>query len=715
MEFKILGPLEVVDDGGVTVPLPTGKQGALLARLVLDANHVVALRGLIDDLWGDLAPDSAAKTVQIYVSQLRKRLGKEPIRTRPPGYLLAVEPQQVDLFRFEQLLAEGKQALEQDDPSHAATLLRDALGLWRGPALEEFSEPFAQPESARLEELRLQALEERIEADLMLGRHADLISELEPHLAHHPLRERLRAQQLLALYRCGRHADALAAYQEYRQLLDDQLGIEPSTRLKQLQRRILQQDPQLEIAQPSPGRSPLRLGPAAAVGLPSGQAEIRYARSGDVRIAYQVIGEGDVDVMLVHGWVCTFQPGWENASIAAFYRRLASMGRLILFDKRGTGLSDRVPADRLPDLETRMDDVRAVLDAVGSDRAAMLGISEGGSMTTLFAATHPERVIALVLLGTFARMMQAADYPVGISEHEYRRRLVSLDEDDWALTTTKEWLARVAPSVLYDEEALRWYVSYVQRGASPAANRALRLMNREIDIRNVLPTIVVPTLVLFRADEVHAERTRFMAESIPGAKLVALPGEEHLPWEGDQGSLLAEIERFLAATGAENVELDRVLVTVLFTDIVDSTARAVELGDRAWQQLLDRYYALVRSRLTRFRGRLIDAAEDGVLAVFDGPGRAIHCACAISGDVRLLGLEVRTGLHTGEVERENGSVRGVAVQIGARVAAEAPPGEVLVSSTVKDLVAGSGIAFADRGEHSLEGIPGEWRLFAVQT
>jgi class 3 adenylate cyclase len=390
------------------------------------------------------------------------------------------------------------------------------------------------------------------------------------------------------------------------------------------------------------------------------------------------------------------------------------MGRLILFDKRGTGLSDRVSPERLPDLETRMDDVRAVLDAVGSRRAVVLGFSEGGSMSTLFAATHPDRTHALVLVGTFPRMMRAPDFPIGHTEDVYRQRFAGLDRDDWAQSVTKEWLGRVAPDLVSDEDAVRWYISYVMRGASPAAVGALWRMNQQIDIRGVLPTIAVPTLVAFRAQEYFGERTRFMGEHIPGARVVELPGNDHLPWEGDQVKLLDEVERFLSGV-EEDVEPNRVLATLLFTDLVGSTRKAAELGDRAWQELLTMHHRVVRAQLARFRGHEVDMAGDGVFATFDGPARAVRCAAAIRDGLAGLELEIRAGIHTGEIEQADGGVRGIAVHIAARISAEASGGEVLVSSTVKDIVAGSGIEFEERGERELHGVPGTWRLFTAIT
>lgn len=333
-------------------------------------------------------------------------------------------------------------------------------------------------------------------------------------------------------------------------------------------------------------------------------------------------------------------------------------------------------------------------------------------MSTLFAATHPARTLGLVLVGTFPRMMRAPDYPIGHTDDVYRRRFAGLEEDDWASTVTREWLGRVAPDLLRDDDAVRWYVSYIMRGASPGAVGAMWRMNQQIDIRDVLPTIAVPTLVAFRSDEYFGERTRFMGEHIPGARVIELPGNDHLPWEGDREALLDEIERFLSVV-SEEVEPNRVLATLLFTDLVGSTAKAAELGDRAWQDLLTEHDRVVRAQLARYRGLEVDMAGDGVFATFDGPARAVRCAAAIRDELKAIGFETRAGVHTGEIEQANGGARGIAVHIAARISALARPGEVLVSGTVKDIVAGSGIAFAERGEHELDGVPGAWRLFTA--
>jgi pimeloyl-ACP methyl ester carboxylesterase len=439
----------------------------------------------------------------------------------------------------------------------------------------------------------------------------------------------------------------------------------------------------------------------------------RYAKSGDVNIAYQVVGDGPLDLILVHGWVQSFDAGWEIEPIERFYLRLASFSRLILFDKRGTGLSDRVALDDLPTLETRMDDMRAVMDEVGVERAAVLGHSEGGSMCALFAATYPDRTQALVMCGSAARTRWAPDYPLGATDDviaELERSIL----DDWGVDVIRSLLHQLAPSIVDDEELVQAHTRAALRAASPAAAAALTRMSAMIDIRHVLPAIRVPTLVLHRADEVLAEASRYVGERIPGAKVVELPGSDHMPWLGDQDAALDEIEEFL--TGVRpHPTLDRVLATVLFTDIVGSTELAADLGDRRWRELLEQHNALVRRELTRFRGRELGTAGDGFLATFDGPARAVACAVSIRDGAKALGVRIRFGLHTGELELAGSEVRGIAVHTGARVASKARPGEVLASSTVKDLVAGSGLEFEDRGSHELKGVPGEWQLYAVST
>jgi pimeloyl-ACP methyl ester carboxylesterase len=437
----------------------------------------------------------------------------------------------------------------------------------------------------------------------------------------------------------------------------------------------------------------------------------RYARSGSVHIAYQVIGQGPMDLVLVPGWLSHLESVWEEPGLARLLERLATFSRLILFDKRGTGLSDRVPEAELPTLEQRMSDVQAVMEAAGSERAALLGVSEGGPMCALFAATYPERTTALIMYGSYPRWVRADDYPWAMTREQHEQAM-AVFEQRWGEPIG---LKVFAPSVAADEGFRQRWGRLLRQSASPAAAVALYRMNIEIDIRHVLPTIHVPTLLIHRSgDQVtDVAGSRFMAERIPGARLVELPGVDHVAWVGDSDAIVDEIEEFL--TGARPVaEPDRVLATVLFVDMVGSTERAVAMGDRRWREVLTGYREAVRRELGRFRGREVDMAGDGFLATFDGPARAVRCASSVKEAVRPLGLEVRAGLHTGEVELMGDRVAGIAVHIGARVGALADPGEVLVSSTVKDLVAGSGLRFVDRGAQALKGVPGEWRLFAVE-
>jgi len=439
------------------------------------------------------------------------------------------------------------------------------------------------------------------------------------------------------------------------------------------------------------------------------QPETRYARSGDVSIAYQVSGEGPFDVVYVPGFVSHVELGWTTPPMATAWSRLASISRLIVFDKRGTGMSDRVAG--APTLETRMDDVRAVMDAVNSERAALFGISEGGPMSVLFAATYPERTSALILYGTIAKGSWAPDYPWG-PMGEGREEWYEEIRREWGGPYGTDWWA---PSATNDERFKQWWAKYLRQGASPGAVITLFRMNFDIDIRHVLPAVSIPTLVLHRTGDqaVPVGGGRYIAEHIPNAKYVELAGNDHLWWVGDSDAIINESEEFL--TGARGIsEPERVLATVLFTDIVDSTKRAAEMGDRQWRDLLDTHNAMMRKELTRFRGVEIKTLGDGFMATFDGPARAIRCARAMGASLRLLGIEIRAGLHTGECELMGNDIGGIAVHIAARVAAKASSGEVLVSSTVKDLVVGSGIQFSDHGVHSLKGIPGEWRLFMVE-
>jgi class 3 adenylate cyclase len=439
--------------------------------------------------------------------------------------------------------------------------------------------------------------------------------------------------------------------------------------------------------------------------------ETRYARSGDLHIAYQVVGEGP-PLVVSDQWFGNVDAQWDFPPMERLLRRFASFSRLVLFDKRGTGLSDPVPMRAAPALEEWMDDLRAVLDDAGIDRTAVLCGVGATSMGVLFAATYPERVTSLVVVNGYARMARTPDYPWGRSSEEIRDYVESV-EKAWGKPGTMDFLA---PSVADDEELRRVFARYERQWASPGAYTAFTSVREGNDVRHVLPSIRVPTLVIHRSGARFApcDGGRYLAEQIAGARFMEVPGIDTYIWAGDIEPILGDVEEFITGT-RRPPETDRVLATVLFTDIVESTKRAAELGDAAWKELLAKHDELIRRELRRFRGREIDTAGDGFLATFDGPARAIRCAESVRDGARHLGLEIRAGLHTGEVELAGEKVRGIAVHIGARVAGMAAPGEMLVSSTVKDLVAGSGIEFEERGVHRLKGVPDQWRIFAVKA
>jgi class 3 adenylate cyclase len=439
--------------------------------------------------------------------------------------------------------------------------------------------------------------------------------------------------------------------------------------------------------------------------------ETRYAKAGDgTYLAYQAFGEGDQHLLWVPGFATHLEVFWEYPPAARFLRRLATIARVIWFDRRGTGLSDRV--SRLPDLERMTDDVGAVLDTAGSERAILFGEGgDGGGVCALFAASFPQRATALIWWGASPRSAWAPDYPWGITVEQFLADEAFIEEAWGSNDTVAELVRRVGgASIADDTEARQWWAKLYRYAATPAAAVALSRMWFETDVRNILPAIHVPTLLISSQQREEYANT---ASSIPGAVLAEVPSPDRPPWRGDQDALFSVLGRFLDSVRDEKVAFDRVLATVLFTDIVGSADKASSLGDRAWKELLERHHSLVRGLLVRFGGREVDTAGDGFFATFDGPARAIRCAIAIAESVQRLGLEVRTGLHTGEVETIAGKVGGIAVMIGARIGAIAEPSEVLVSSTVKDLVAGSGLSFEPRGEYELNGIPDRWWLYRV--
>jgi len=439
--------------------------------------------------------------------------------------------------------------------------------------------------------------------------------------------------------------------------------------------------------------------------------DTRYAKSGTVNIAYQTVGDGPIDLVFAPGWISNVELGWEDPATALFYERLASFSRLILFDKRGTGLSDRVSDEHPPTLEERADDLRAVLDAVGSDRAVLFGVSEGGNMCVVFAATHPDRTAALITHGIFAKRIWSADYPWAPTVAERQAWLDGL-ADRWSGGEMD--LTTIAPSVAGDAAVRAAFARRSRLSVSPSAAVALGRMNTEIDIRAILPVISVPTLMFHAVGDRDAkiEEGRWIASRIPGARLIELPTDDHIPYYANQDAVVTAVQEFVTGTRPAP-QGDRFLATVLFTDIVNGTVKAAELGDAGWRSLIESHHAVVRRELERFRGTEIDTAGDGFFATFDGPARAVRCALEIRDAVRSLGLEIRAGVHTGECETIAGKTGGIAVIIGSRVREQAAPGDVLATSTVKDLTAGSGLRFVPQGTRKLKGVPDEWQIFSA--
>jgi DNA-binding SARP family transcriptional activator/pimeloyl-ACP methyl ester carboxylesterase len=690
VEFRVLGPLEVMADGQ-SLGLTGARARAVLAVLLMHPNQVVSSDRLLEELWPGQPADKATDSLQVRLSELRRALRSAGeagrLVTRPPGYLLRVAPGEVDALRFEELAAEGGTALAAGDAVTAAQCLDQALALWHGPALGDFDTvPSARVEAGRLEEQRLAAQESRAEALLACGRHRELIAELETLTAAHPLRERFWYQRMLALYRAGRQADALRAYRELRDLLVAELAIEPGPELRELHARILRQDPVLDG--PVPEQAPA--GPDAV-------PRTRYVQTSDgIHIAFQVIGAGEPDMVLVPGLMSHLELVWEDRETADFYQRLAGLGRLIMFDKRDTGMSDRAPGAM--SLEERMEDVRAVMQAAGSSRAVLFGYSEGAPMSILFAATYPERVSGLILASASARWFPAPGYPCGQGTQEMYDALWDIAAHRWGQGASIEWYL---PSRAHSARARQLLGRFERMAVNPSAFLRLMQMIHDIDVRAVLPAIHVPTLVIQRlGDRITPPcHGRYLASHISGARYFEQPGDHSLRFagSGDSDALCAEIAAFLPTTSPPG-DPDRVLATILHVKPADVAAHGPE-----------RRRDLVRGH----RGRLIMNGADGLLATFDAPGQAIRCAAAVQADAAAAGIQLRAGIHTGEVDLVGENIEGASVRITGEVAALARPAEILVSRTVKDLVAGTGIAFAERGRHVLKDIADEWPLYAV--
>ncbi len=693
LALRLLGDVELTRGTETLALPPSRKTRALLAYLAVTGRPHRRDR-LCTLLW-DVADDprgalrwSLTKLRPLVDDAQHTRLvaDRETVAFHPAGM-------RVDVLALRAALAGGVDAAATPDLIALAGEVRGEL--LEGLELTEFREfhawCVAERESLHVLHVRLlhavvARLRETPDAALP---HARRLVELAP------LDEDARAALVALLGATGRRREAEEHYATGTKVLDEH-GVRRTGALATAWHR----------ERPAPRTA--AQGRATPRPSPAGPPRTQYARNGDVSLAYQIVGEGP-DLVLLPGWVSHVEHAWDEPSYSAFLRRLATFCRLVLVDRRGTGLSD--PVAELPTLEQRADDVRAVMDAAGIARATIFGISEGGPMSMLLAATHPERVASLVLYGTFARGTACPEYPWRYSARGAERAL-DLIANHWGTGTVATFLA---PSIAGDAHLIDAWGRFERLSVSPGQARTLFRMMMDIDVRHVVPAITVPTLVLHRAGDqiATAPNGRWIAEQIAGARYVELPGNDHFAWTEGLHTILDEVEEFVTGTRPAP-EPDRVLVTVLFVDIAGSTARLAELGDRGWSDLLARHHALVRAELARHRGHEVNTAGDSFLATFDGPARAVRCACAIADGVRALGLAVRAGLHTGECTVAGGEVQGLAVHIGARVAAAADPGEVLASSTVKDLVAGSGLRFSSRGAHELSGVPGEWTLYRVE-
>lgn len=705
---RLCGSLMVEIDGRDAVDaVPAGQARSLLAYLLTRDERCAERGALIDVVWPNGAPKDPQAHLRVVLTRLRRALAPATLEGRQQLRLALPAPVWVDMEAARQAIETARADARNARWSSALEHAQAALALLRAGFLPGQEGEWAQDERRANEELELEALEWTARSGLALG-GAELAGaqraarELVSRSAFRETGHRLLMEALAAT---GDVAEALQVYEELRCLLRDELGVAPAAELQALHRRLL-------AGESGPARAaPVRHGARTVVRRGIAPAPTRYARNGEISLAYQVVGDGPTTLLLVTGWVLPVEAIWEDPAYVRFVERLASSFRVVLWDKRGTGLSDRVAVDRLPTLEERMDDIRAVLDAAGAERPAIAGLSEGAVLAALFGAAHPERTRALVLYGGWGAT---------VGDESYRAMPGRERFEEFAVDVQRSWddmgpfLALWAPTYEHDPAVREWWTRALHRGASPASAVAWLRMLVDFDIRAVVGAIHTPTLVLHRAGDrmIAVENGRWLARNIPGAEYVELAGDDHLWWLGDQDALLDEVERFLVGA-APGREPERVLATVLFTDIVDSTRRAAELGDRRWRDLVARHEAIVRDRLARFRGHEVKTLGDGFLSRFDGPARAIRCAAAIRDGVRPLGLELRAGLHTGEVEVVEDDVHGIAVAIAARVASTAAPGEVIVSRTVRDLVAGSGIEFEDRGTHVLTGIADDWQLYAL--
>jgi DNA-binding SARP family transcriptional activator/pimeloyl-ACP methyl ester carboxylesterase len=685
VQVSLLGSLKVEVESGDVV-ITAAKERSLLAALALNPDRVVDTDALVDALWGDAPPTTARKTLQTYVSNLRRALGSDVIVTEPAGYLLRIDADAVDVSRFRALVRAGEDTLRAGFIDLARARLGEAVAQWRGEPLAGVAPHTGLAvETVRLREEYLGAVETRIGADLAAGCGGELVAELEVLVREHPFRERLWAHLMVALYRGGRQADALAACGRARTILREELGLDPGGELRRVEQAVLEHDPTLQA-------SPARPAPTPAT-LTAARPPVRYARAADgVHVAYRIVGDGPIDIIAVPGFVSHLDMWWD-APTDHLVRRLGSFSRLILFDKRGMGLSDRPP---VVDVEHWVDDTLAVLDAAGSERAVILGISAGAPTAMLFSAIHPTRTHALILHGGYARFLPGDGYDPGFD----RSRADSFTDNMIRKWGTGSGISALAPSRKHDPAARAFWARCQTLAASPAAAGTFLRAMMEIDVRHVLSTIACPTLILHAARDLNVpvEAARLCRNLIHGAELVELDSDIHLIWLSDViDEITNQIERFIGREVASVGDFDRALATVL----------AVAMRHRdSWPE------QWFHSTVEQWRGRPIDTPG---LARFDGPARAVRCAQALLGALASHGQETGAAIHTGECVLAANDVQGAAVDIARQLAIHARSGEVLVSQTVRDLLVGSNITLERRDSQRFDGIEGVWDVFSVNN
>ncbi len=697
VSIQVSGRMRVEGPGGVLeAPDLPGRQGRLvLASLAADdqpvARHVLAGR-----LWGERPPKAWERDLSAVVSKLRSLLARvgwpdtKVIESDGASYQLRLPAGgEVDVRVARWAVGAAAAALAEGRAPRAAVLARRAAAITGRPLLPGEDGNWIETLRAELAQLRLRALETTAEAAAAQGGWAEATRALEEVVRLEPFRETAHRRLMQVHLDAGDRAGALRGYERLRGLLTAELGVDPAPDTERVYLEALRATERSPSARaPAPPPSAATLVPSVP-SVPS-VPRVRYARTGRASVAYQVVGDGPVDVVLVLGWISNVELAWQEPHMAGFLRGLAESSRLLLFDKRGTGLSDPLPMDAPPPLEDRMDDVRAVMDAAGSEKAVVFGLSEGGVMSMLFAATHPERTAGLLLWGSWARQLRDADFPWGWTREEGLRRFVRPIQERGVVPA--HWFAPSAAGTPAFEE---WFGRYARQSSSPGMSIALLQANARMDVRPVLSTIRVPTLVLHRVDDVlvTVEQGRYLAEHIPGARLVELPGRDHWPWFGPDEPVLAEVRGFLARAAGSVPAPQRVLATVLAGSLPDGVD-----GDE------------VARRVAAHRGVLAEGPAGQLLARFDGPGRAVECALAVA---REAAPGARVGIHTGEIEDAGERFEGLAVELAREVADHAGPGEVLVTRTVVDLVAGSPLRFAPRGAHRLSALDTDWELAAT--